>query len=237
MANKKLTKREIVLLNRQNLTLFDIMIDKGIYSLYEVDEIMPGHFHINDRETLAIEYFGKSSCEFLNKPNEELVAMGRDFLEKYIHPDSSSIEHPKLISYFQSSNNKSTYCYFEKVRKSESKDIYEWFMSLCSSPNSYEKLLCFSIPLCQIEGASKTLTQVVDDNLFLRKNYLKFCSLSKREVEIIKMVEQGWSRRGLANKLNISILTIDTHRKNIREKLEVSSFREVSRYIRAFNLL
>ncbi|MCL1797107.1 MAG: LuxR C-terminal-related transcriptional regulator [Eggerthellaceae bacterium] len=46
-------------------------------------------------------------------------------------------------------------------------------------------------------------------------------SLSKREVEILKLLEQGLNKQEIADSLHISFNTVKTHVKNIYKKLEV----------------
>ena len=56
----------------------------------------------------------------------------------------------------------------------------------------------------------KTSTKVID-------------ILSKREVEIIKLITQEFSNEDIATHLAISKRTVETHRKNIFEKTKVKS--------------
>lgn len=46
-------------------------------------------------------------------------------------------------------------------------------------------------------------------------------SLTKRELEIVKLIVQEYSATEISKKLFISKETVDTHRRNIREKLQV----------------
>lgn len=47
--------------------------------------------------------------------------------------------------------------------------------------------------------------------------------LSKREVEIIKLITQEYSNEEIASHLEISRRTVETHRKNIFKKTQVKS--------------
>ena len=48
-------------------------------------------------------------------------------------------------------------------------------------------------------------------------------SLTKREVQVLKFVAQQYSTREIANELNISESTIETHRKNLMKKVKVKN--------------
>lgn len=47
--------------------------------------------------------------------------------------------------------------------------------------------------------------------------------LTKRESQILKMIAQGKTSLQIANSLKISKYTVDTHRKNIHKKLDIST--------------
>ena len=51
--------------------------------------------------------------------------------------------------------------------------------------------------------------------------------LSTRETEIVKLIASGMTTNQIANKLFLSVHTINTHRKNIMRKLEVNSATEI----------
>lgn len=54
--------------------------------------------------------------------------------------------------------------------------------------------------------------------------------LSKREKEIIRLIKKGMSANEISNQLYISQYTVETHRKNIMQKLGVGSQRELIVY-------
>ena len=54
--------------------------------------------------------------------------------------------------------------------------------------------------------------------------------LTDREVEILKLLSQGLSKKEIADQLFISTRTIDAHRSNIMEKLDLKSTVEMVKY-------
>lgn len=54
--------------------------------------------------------------------------------------------------------------------------------------------------------------------------------LSSREVEVLSLVAQGMINKEIAEKLNISITTVISHRKNIQDKLGVKSVSALTIY-------
>ena len=53
---------------------------------------------------------------------------------------------------------------------------------------------------------------------------------TKREVEIVRLIVQGLSNREIGEKLFISPRTVDTHRTNVMEKLQVKNIAGLIRY-------
>ncbi|MGH8787108.1 MAG: response regulator [Cupriavidus necator] len=54
--------------------------------------------------------------------------------------------------------------------------------------------------------------------------------LSEREFEVLHLIGLGFSTREIAEKLNRSIKTIDAHRANIKEKLDIPNGKELMRF-------
>lgn len=61
--------------------------------------------------------------------------------------------------------------------------------------------------------------------------------LTLREMEIIKLLDEGLSSVQMANKLNISENTVETHRRNILRKTATHSATELLRYARNNKLI
>ncbi len=77
--------------------------------------------------------------------------------------------------------------------------------------------------------------QLVEENERL-KNQLKLFRLSEREKEILTWIVKGFTSKEIAGQLNISKLTVDTHRKHIQQKLEVSNPVELIKLALQFDL-
>lgn len=54
--------------------------------------------------------------------------------------------------------------------------------------------------------------------------------LSAREIEVLALVAKGYINKEIADKLNISLTTVITHRKNITEKLGIKSVSGLTMY-------
>jgi two-component system response regulator NreC len=61
--------------------------------------------------------------------------------------------------------------------------------------------------------------------------------LTPREIEVLKLIVQGYTNRQIGEELNISVRTVESHRANLSEKLGVRSRVELVRYAREKGLI
>jgi DNA-binding CsgD family transcriptional regulator len=62
-------------------------------------------------------------------------------------------------------------------------------------------------------------------------------NLSKRELEVLGLVSKGFISKEIADKLFISVNTVNNHRQNILEKIKATNTNEAIRYARNLGLL
>lgn len=68
-------------------------------------------------------------------------------------------------------------------------------------------------------------------DVFLRK-----FNLTKRELEIVYYLKQTYTNQQIAEKLHLSIYTVETHRKNIMHKLQLNSPAALVKFMIEFNV-
>ena len=61
--------------------------------------------------------------------------------------------------------------------------------------------------------------------------------LSPREMEILRLIVQGYTNHQMADELNISVRTVESHRANLMGKLSVRSRVELVRYARTHGII
>jgi DNA-binding NarL/FixJ family response regulator len=62
-------------------------------------------------------------------------------------------------------------------------------------------------------------------------------TLSKKEIEILRMLCEGFSIKQISEKIFISIRTVETHRSNIRKKLKIHNTADLVKYAINKNLI
>jgi len=55
-------------------------------------------------------------------------------------------------------------------------------------------------------------------------------NLTKRELEVLQLIAEGKSTKDIASKLSLSVKTVETHRKQIMDKLEIRSIAGLTKY-------
>jgi DNA-binding NarL/FixJ family response regulator len=67
-----------------------------------------------------------------------------------------------------------------------------------------------------------TVIQLTNQDIFYDSFWVKY-KLSRREVEIMRMIKDGILNKDIAKEPSLSVQTVETHRKNIYLKLQVSN--------------
>ena len=115
-----------------------------------------------------------------------------------------------------------------------------WFLSsacLNKSDNGLPKeIVFFSYDLNQLGDIKKRLYRVLENDRVFKENYTKVTSLTKREKEIVRLVTSGMSSQEIADKIFVSVHTVNTHRRSINEKLAIHNFAGLLRIADIFDL-
>ena len=103
--------------------------------------------------------------------------------------------------------------------------------------NSSKDELLQTIRLVMNNQTSFPYLQPKEENIFDKQdNFLKQFNLTKRETEIILLLKDNFTNQQIADKLFLSIYTVETHRKNIMQKLGLKSPAALMKFIIENNL-
>ncbi len=101
---------------------------------------------------------------------------------------------------------------------------------------AYEDLVC---AIREVMNGKKYLSPdiaqgVVDEYVELSTSFLgenpAFVVLTDREREVLQLVAEGRSTKEASDTLGVSVKTVETHRRNIMEKLNLHSVAEITKY-------
>jgi DNA-binding CsgD family transcriptional regulator len=96
----------------------------------------------------------------------------------------------------------------------------------CTNINQFKKDECvyYNIMKKNTDGVYEVMLEGTDDN---KKNEY---NLTSREIEIINLIGQGYTNKQIAEKLYISLNTVQTHRKNLLKKIQCTGTAELTNF-------
>lgn len=191
---------------------------------------------------VGVSYMSPFGCNLLGTSAEEINELGFAYYEKYFIKEEVQSSVAGLKNYLKAGDPHQQYSFFQQVKLRDSQS-YKWFFTVCklvqpsASANSFNQLMIIST---QVEGEGHMIdkvNKVLDDYDFVKQNYRKYASLTKREKEIIRFIANGCSSKEIADHIYISVHTVNTHRKNILNKLESRTFAAFLKFAIAFDLI
>ncbi|MBI9055240.1 MAG: response regulator transcription factor [Bacteroidales bacterium] len=87
------------------------------------------------------------------------------------------------------------------------------------------------------KNISDTILKSIIDKSKNNQNNSKNEKLTKREKEVVQLVVDGLTNKEIADKLFISIRTVDSHKNNVMQKLNLKSSVELVKYILKNNII
>jgi len=175
----------------------------------------------------------KAASDIIGYTEEEMKNMGYHFLEMVIHPED--IKHyNNAISLLLNSEEKE---YHNIIRlKPKKTNSFIPFNCICRIiyPIESDKPLYF---ICSFTHSDFENKNGYPDNN--RNNYIESLKiieyLSPREKEIAKLLTKGKTDKQIAEYLNISHLTVKTHRSKIKKKCKTHSTPELIHFLLSNN--
>lgn len=229
--------RESDLLLKQQEQLFGIqkIIKTCGLSLDDITELIPGMVHLNKIGTLDLTYLDKRSRQKLELTQEDVIFNGRHVVRDIVKPES--FEHAKqLFGKFKFDDPSRVISHFQALKGLTKDGSYEWFFSVKKKFDD-ERIITVSNPISTLTEMQDQVKKILEENLYIKNNLHYLNSLTSREKEIIRLIFQGFRSRQIAEKLFISPHTVSTHRKNIKNKLEIKSYNELYKFAVEFDLI
>lgn len=216
-------------------------IREKIAKIASVADDFPGVIVIHNIKEHKNAFMSQQGLDELGITLKELVDMSLEkYLEKFFNPEDVKNYVPKIMALVEK-NTDDNISFFQQVRISENHD-WTWHMSsvkilMRNDDGSPLLLITMSYSIDPLSHVTPKVSRMLEENTFLRENHKAYSSLTKREVEILRMMALGENSMDMSEKLNISEKTVTTHRKNIRSKLKIQSNYDITRFAHAFDLI
>ncbi|UKM65192.1 LuxR C-terminal-related transcriptional regulator [Flavobacteriaceae bacterium GSB9] len=224
-------------------------LETHIKKIIESDAFLPyssTFFCITNTQELSFEYISKNYKACLGLDRNTLKAKGMRYFWSRIHPDD-------LESWLQALNDLMKFTLSEIDLTDRGKMSYTWNYRFKDVSGEYVNIIQNTTPLefdlnqkpiiglahytvvsgelkLPITASAKLLNENNEYNTVYYNNFsqkLLADGVSNRERDVIRLLALNFSSKQIAEKLGISPNTVDTHRRNILKKLNVSSTGEL----------
>lgn len=191
--------------------------------------------------TQTVRYLSKWGLELLGATLEELTALGPAFSPTYFNPAESDEYMARVFQLMYENEGPEVHTFYQQVRTTE-RAGWSWYLTavrrlLCNEQGSPLLVMGLAVPLHPDNHFAAKVQRLIDENQFLRQHSAAYARLSARERDVLRLLALGLSAAEIAGALFISVQTAETHRRNIRQKLNASTAFELGQYARAFDLI
>lgn len=218
-----------------------LKIKEKLSSLQKIADDIPGVIIIHRIPEFTVEYMSERGLNYFGVTNDDLIAMGTDYYPRYFNEEDAADYVPKIAAMIEQNNMDNLASFFQQVRNGTGAP-WTWHFSTTKifMQNDEGKPLLsitISLPVDPEQHVSSKLERLLEEYIFLRKNKSLFLSLTNREREILRLLALSQSAAEIAARLIISVHTVETHRKNLRKKLSITTTYELNKFASAFDLI
>ncbi|RCT54390.1 LuxR C-terminal-related transcriptional regulator [Winogradskyella sp. KYW1333] len=224
-------------------------LETHIKKIIELDKYLPyssTFFCVTNTQTLSFEYVSKNYNSCLGLKPEELLEKGMRYFWSRIHPED-------LENWLKALNQLMEFTLGNIKIKDRQNANYTWNYRFKNADGIYVNIVQNTTPLAfdsqekpiiglahytvldpgiklEISASAKLLNDKQEYETIYFNTYsqkLLNGGISNRERDVIRLLIQNYSSKEISAKLNISPHTVDTHRRNILKKLNISSTGEL----------
>lgn len=216
-------------------------VNDRIKDFAPIAEKMPGIVVIHRIKGFAPLYMSSNGLKLLGITLEELIRMGENYQKIILNEDFMGDFLDFLSQHIKEKNDGDTYNFFHQVQHRET-EAYQWYVSSLrvfhyDSQGNPSHTLTIAFPLGDLKHIPRKAERMLSETLFNKKNHKKFYSLGNRAKEVLRLVALGKSSAEIAEELHITVDTVNTHKRLVKQKLDISSPYEFTKYAQSFDLI
>jgi DNA-binding NarL/FixJ family response regulator len=197
-----------------SLAFSEDLIEKGLYSIIDKCEFTTLFSIVRTQEEVADLFKKKDSPDIL-----------------LIDVFSSNFDLDKILAYSSFSNKTKVIPLTSLHNKHDFDRVFKSGINsfLLKESTEIEILACLNAVRDGVNFISQKVLDVINLKLESKsvvpayKATCELLNISEREIEIIKLIAEGCINKEIADKLFLSNHTINTHRKNIMQKLGINN--------------
>ncbi len=216
-------------------------IAQAVAEVAATADLHPGVTIVHNLLTGGIAYMSRRGLELLQISLPALQALGADYYQVFFNPVDAQDYVPRVHELLQSADPMCVVSFFQQVRTTENPE-YTWYFSttrvlLRGAEHQPLLLITTANPIDPLHHVTHKVSRLLEENNFLRQHAPRFASLTRREREVLRLLALGHTAPQIGTELFLATQTIETHRRNLRQKLHAESQFELGQYARAFDLI
>lgn len=216
-------------------------IEEKIAQLHEVAADIPGVVIVHKIPEATVAYMSQRGLDYFGVSLRELREMGMGYYPRFFNEEEAAEYVPKIMGLIEKNDPDKLVSFFQQARPAPDQD-WTWHFSttkIFMQDDEGNPILSITValPVDPQQHITHKVSRLLDENVFLRRHYQQFATLTEREREILKHLCLSLSATEIAELLSLSVHTVETHRKNIKKKLGVNTTYDLSLYARAFDLI
>ncbi len=203
---------------------------------------MPGVVIIHDLRDWSVAWMSERGLQLLGLSLAEVTSLTMDeYHSRFFNPEDAKEYVPQILNLLKKNNDEEICSFLQQVRFTGAQHWTWHLSSIKILLRDYEEkpllTITIAIPVQAMHHMTAKADRLLEENNFLRKHYSQFATLTTREQDILRWLALGKSAPETAEILSIAVTTVETHRKNIKQKLDTTSFYNLCQYARAFDLI
>lgn len=202
---------------------------------------LPAVFVIHEMPSMNLVYVSPVGLNEIGVRLDQLVDLSLNHNYECFDVEDGLNYVPKVFAMLGRRDPNERVSYFQQVCLIDNQ-LYSW--NLCTTKILLQEddgTPALTITILQsidpLHNITHKLDRLLKESNFFKTNYAKYNTLTKRELEVLKLMANSKSVPEIAEILFVSLHTIESHRKNIKKKLLIKTSNDLREYILAFNLL
>lgn len=232
-----------------------VEIEEHIKKLIELDYFYPYNntfYCITNTVHQSFEFVSKNFSACTGLPHEKMIKGGMDYFWSLFHPEDIKL-------WLKSLTNLMSFTMTELSEQQRTRMSYTWNYRIKNSSEEYVNIIQNTTPL-QFDESNKPIIGMAHYTVLNGAMQMDICAsakylnenneyetlfyenvsssklldvISNRERDIIRLIITKNTSESISQKLNISIHTVNTHRRNILKKLNIDSTFELISYFKS----
>jgi len=198
---------------------------------------IPGFYHVHYIKGYAVKYMDPEACKEFNAPLETIVGLGDQFQLLVTHPEDLPRVKSQLQALVDSGDECRILTYFQRIRlRTEVEDGYTLMVTSVRLNLAEQTFVCISNTTDQLPVFTTKICNALNRKFETQQYVKKYMLLTRREREVFQELLSGKTAKEIAEKIILSVRTLEQHKKNIYKKLEINSLAQLISMAKALDV-